>query len=149
VKPKVPRKKGQKIKTNRIDGISSYRHQIDISVHCKKHLILLECKKWKAKINARDFLAFLARIFDIEQRFQEQFEVQGSIVTPRGCRRGACKLAEHYKKIDLITATSIKDARVQFSARYSRFLKRQQTGIQSQPQPVPLSQSSEVAPVHG
>jgi hypothetical protein len=118
-------------------------------VHCKKHLIFLECKKWKAKINARDFLAFLARIFDIEQRFQEQFEVQGSIVTTRGCRRGACKLAEHYKKIDLITATSIKDASVQFSARYSRSLKIQQTGIQWQPQPVPLSQSSEVATVHG
>src|SRR2546426_96517 len=87
VKPKLPKKKGQKIKSNRIEGISGYLHQIDVSVHCSKNLILVECKKWKRKVEVGDFLAFLGRIRDIEEKFNNEIEVHRSIATTKGFQK--------------------------------------------------------------
>jgi len=139
VKSNIPKKKGQKAKINRIEGISNYKHQIDISVHAPKALILIECKKWSREVEVGHFLTFLGRILDIEQKYSGQFEVHGSIVTVKGFQKGVCTLAHHHQKVGLIIATSFDDVAIKFSERYSRFLKLQAVGLEWQPQPVPRS----------
>lgn len=139
VKPKVPKEKGQKAKINRIEGASGYKHQIDVSVHAPKALILVECKKWNREVEVGHFLIFLGRILDIEQNYGGQFEVHGSIATTKGFQKGVCTLAHYHQKVGLIIATSFDDVAIKFSERYSRFLKIQAVGLGWQPQPVPRS----------
>jgi len=69
-------------------------------------------------VNVSAFLTFLGRINDIVPT--NKGSVNGMIVTTTGFQRGVYKLAEQYKKIELVVAKSEKD----FVFRYGENLRR-------------------------
>ncbi|MCK4576576.1 restriction endonuclease [candidate division WOR-3 bacterium] len=108
----------RKGKRNKVQGVSGYRHQIDISLHGSSELVLIECKRWKSKVDVSAFLTFLGRYNDIVPTFNGS--VNGMLVTTNGFQRGVYKLAEHYRSIELVEAKSVKD----FVFRYGENLRR-------------------------
>jgi hypothetical protein len=80
---------------NHIPGASGFRHQIDVSVHTQKDLILYECKYWNANVDAEAILAFAARGIDIQRGHPNQV-VCLNIVVRHDLTRGARRLAEAF-----------------------------------------------------
>ncbi len=79
-------------------GVSGYPHQIDVSVVGTSDLILIECKKWTAKVSVDAVLTFLGRLIDIRPMFGGT--VHGVFVTTKQVQPAARTIAEYYD-IDL------------------------------------------------
>jgi len=84
---------------NKWRGASGFVHQIDVSLESNTDVLLVECKRWKSKVNAATFLALLARLMDIAggpdaagRRFR------GALVTSEGFQSGVYTLVKHYKR---------------------------------------------------
>lgn len=83
-------------KSNRLRGISGYEHQIDVSVHGDRDLLIAECKCWNRKIAVGDVLTFLGRIHDI-QPVVAPLKIHSFMVSQLGFQRGAKTIADHYR----------------------------------------------------
>ena len=83
-------------KHNHIEGSSGYEHQIDVSILGKKDLILVECKRWKRKVDVGHMLAFYARVCDIWGKLPQGMKVHAVFATTVGLQSGAITVAEYY-----------------------------------------------------
>jgi len=81
-------------RTNRVEGVSGYRHQIDVSIRDGEDLHLIECKRWAYAVEARDVLTLLGRIVDIRQKTEGK--LSASIITTAKYQSGAKQLADHF-----------------------------------------------------
>lgn len=93
-------------RTNRWQGASGYKHQIDVSVCGPTDLILGECKYWRRNISVESVLAFYGRVQDISSMFHGK--VHGIIATTTGFQPGAVKVATHFE-IDLRLVQSVHE----------------------------------------
>jgi len=86
-------------KENLWEGASGFLHQIDASLHNDRDVLLIECKYWKDKVRAIEFLAHYARILDIKRNQKnEGLNIRGAIVTTKGWQSGVEKLVRHYQE---------------------------------------------------
>jgi hypothetical protein len=85
---------------NRWQGVSGYKHQVDVSLQSTSKIILIECKCWERAVVVSQFLTFLARLQDIKP-MHPSAEVKGVMITNAGFQRGVLILANHYKVVDL------------------------------------------------
>jgi hypothetical protein len=89
---------------NKVTGASKYRHQIDVSVGNKSHLLMIECKCWNKKVTTEVLLTFAARVADIKESNTHR-QVYGILVSTKGFDPGAVTLAAHFEiKLCLVTS---------------------------------------------
>ena len=81
--------------TNRVAGISGYRHQIDASIGDKDFLFIVECKCWATAIPTIAVLTFASRFRDIQDK-RPTCAIEAAIVTTVGAHSGAHRLAKHF-----------------------------------------------------
>jgi len=81
---------------NLVRGASGFQHQIDVSVHTEKDLIVYECKYWDANVDPEAVLALAARGIDIQRAHPNQI-VSLNIVVKHDLTSGAQLLAEAFK----------------------------------------------------
>jgi len=93
--------------TNKIEGKSGYKHQIDVSIKTNNQIILIECKKYKNKVGLSDMLILIARVDDIRRKYPD-FKVTGVFFTTEGYTKNALTLARAYK-IEWNKAKTIKN----------------------------------------
>jgi uncharacterized protein (UPF0305 family) len=94
---------------NKIEGVSGFKHQIDVSIEIpNKKLFLVECKRYKKKVTVSDMLILIARINDIKRKRTEQ-QVEGCFFTTEGYTKPAIKVGTFYD-IELNTVEGIKRA---------------------------------------
>lgn len=87
-------------KNNRWEGASGFSHQIDASIHNESDALLIECKSWKFKVRAIEFLTLLGRLIDIRGNPKyRNLVIRGAIGTTRGWQSGAEKLVKHYSEL--------------------------------------------------
>jgi len=103
---------------NRLQGVSGYRHQIDVSVIGPQDLILVECKCWTKKVRVEQVLAFAGRVCDIGLAFSGR-TIHAAIATTVGFQTGAEMVAKHFN-IDLRRVTSPSE----FAAAYKNHVMR-------------------------
>ncbi len=97
--------------TNKIEGASGFKHQIDVSIEIpKEKFILVECKRYKSKVTLPDMLILIARIDDIRKK--KKINVSGIFFTTVGYTKPARKVGSYYN-IELNTAKDIKQFAVQ------------------------------------
>jgi hypothetical protein len=91
--------------TNRIEGASGFKHQIDVSIEVpSEKLFLVECKHYKSKVTVSDMLVLIARIDDISKK--KSIKVMGCFFTTKGYTEPARKVGSCYN-IELNTFTDI------------------------------------------
>ena len=80
---------------NKIRGASGHRHQIDVSVSTPQRLLLVECKRWHAKVSLSAALVFYARIVDIGKAMDDQNKsIVAALASASGFTRGAAQFAD-------------------------------------------------------
>ena len=85
-------------KTNKWKGISTCKHQIDVSIECENNIYLIECKKYSgAPIKLSDILVLYSRIVDIQE--QHSKKIKGIFFTTIGYQSGAIKFGNYYNII--------------------------------------------------
>jgi len=85
--------------TNKWEGISGFKHQIDVSLKNNQHVLLIECKYWKNRIRAEVILSVLKRLEDIRNGPEANGrECRIALVVSKGFQKGVKKLGEFYKK---------------------------------------------------
>jgi hypothetical protein len=52
-------------RSNRLEGGSGYKHQIDVSLSVGRAIYLIECKRWDDKIGVEEVMVLAARGSDI------------------------------------------------------------------------------------
>ncbi len=80
---------------NLIRGASGFQHQIDVSVHTEKELIIYECKFWGTNVDPEAVLALATRGIDIQRAHPNQI-VSLNIVVRHDLTIGAQRLAEAF-----------------------------------------------------
>ena len=104
--------------TNKWEGASGHRHQIDVSVEwAGERLILVECKFAGPNrgISVSDALVHYGRVHDIQQRLPD-LQVEGWLVTNKPIQPGATKICSHYG-ITVHTVTSPSEFMLEFRPR--------------------------------
>jgi hypothetical protein len=82
---------------NLILGKSGYRHQIDVSLSTKDHLILIECKCLNRLIGVAEMLVLASRLADIRELESEGGrEVSALIISKKGASGPAIRLSRHF-----------------------------------------------------
>lgn len=81
--------------TNRIQGASGYRHQVDVSLVGPANVYLIECKLWGRKVGVGEALTLAARAADV-RGLSRSTEVQCILASNAGLTRGAKKIAAHF-----------------------------------------------------
>lgn len=103
----IPRFIGAKIgsaKNNRFQGVSGYKHQIDVSIKTDKLLILIECKHYSKKIGVSEILIMSARDIDIKKSNQE-LSTHSYIITTKGETRNVLGLKKEFGVgVDIVTS---------------------------------------------
>ena len=108
-------------RSNKWQGVSQAKHQIDVSVDGRNDVLLVECKKWKEKVDLRSFLSFLARVIDIrskEIKSKEKRHVHAVFVTTVGFDQGNIQKLADYYNIDL----SVVHSEYEFLMKYKGLL---------------------------
>lgn len=82
-------------RANRIEGFSSFKHQIDVSLECDSDIVLIECKMWTKNITVSEYLVLLGRVLDIKKRNPNK-RVRGAMVTTKGWQPGVSTLNSTY-----------------------------------------------------
>ena len=84
---------------NKWEGISTCKHQIDVSIECDNDIYLIECKKYSKKysIKLSDILVLHSRIVDIQGKHNKK--IKGIFFTTIGYQSGAIKFGNYYKII--------------------------------------------------
>lgn len=99
-------------KNNKWKGASTHNHQIDVSVEYKDKIYIVECKKYKYRINVADMLVLVGRIKDIQSN--EKRKINGIFFTTKGYQVGAKKIAKYFQ-IVINTAMSIDEFAAQLA----------------------------------
>lgn len=94
-------------RNNRHAGASGYRHQIDVSLTGERHIYLIECKRWEAKIGVEEVMVLAARGTDIAQA-HDNVTLHAVLASKVGATRGAITLAQHFR-IQLETVRSAQE----------------------------------------
>ncbi len=102
---------------NLIPGASGFRHQVDVSVHTEKDLILYECKYWGGNVDPEAILALAARGIDIQGAHPNQLVVL-NIVVSHDLTSGAQLLAQEFK-IGCHVAKSAAEFRVGYKTDWA------------------------------
>lgn len=96
--------KGRK---NKIEGVSGYKHQIDVSLEFDNELLLIECKKWTTNVPVGQYLTLFGRLADISSNYPNK-NVRAALVTSKGWQSGVKQLNEFYRKeLSLFHVTEI------------------------------------------
>jgi Holliday junction resolvase len=83
---------------NKWEGISTCKHQIDVSIECDNDIYLIECKKYSEDpIKLSDILVLYSRIVDIQGKHNKK--IKGIFFTTIGYQSGAIKFGNYYKII--------------------------------------------------
>lgn len=82
-------------RVNRLQGFSSYKHQIDVSLECDTDIVLIECKLWTRTITVSEYLVLLGRVEDIAKANPNK-RVRGALVTTNGWQSGVITLNSAY-----------------------------------------------------
>lgn len=83
--------------TNKIQGASGHKHQIDVSYNDPAgNLFLVECKYWNSLVEAGGVLTFLGRIVDIKKA-RPSATVLGAMATTIGYQSGALLIANYWR----------------------------------------------------
>ena len=102
---------------NKHEGISGFKHQIDISVEAPNgNLVVIECKRFGKPVRLQDVLVFLGRVLDIEAKRAPR-SVTGVIVTTKRFTKHGHSLALHYS-IQLLQVAHVPDAIMQVRNSY-------------------------------
>ncbi len=80
---------------NKLQGASSYKHQIDVSLTGVPNIYLIECKRWDDKIGVEEIMVLAARGTDIAQS-RKSVKVHCILATKVGATRGAVTLAQYF-----------------------------------------------------
>ncbi|MFZ2146061.1 MAG: restriction endonuclease [Sedimentisphaerales bacterium] len=99
-------------KNNKWKGASTHNHQIDISVEYKDKIYIVECKRYKQRINVANMLVLVGRIKDIQAN--EKRKINGIFFTTKGYQGGAKKVAKYFQ-IVINTAMSIDEFAAQLA----------------------------------
>ncbi|MHB1107674.1 MAG: hypothetical protein ACYCZ2_15060 [Lutibacter sp.] len=92
---------------NRIEGISGYKHQIDVYLESDNDILLIECKKWTTNVPVGQYLTLFGRLVDISFKYPNR-NVRAALVTSKGWQSGVTQLNNHYgKKLSLFHVTEI------------------------------------------
>ena len=92
---------------NRIEGVSGYKHQIDVCLESDTELLLIECKKWTTNVPVGQYLTLFGRLVDISSKYPNR-NVRAALVTSKGWQSGVTQLNKHYgKKLSLFHVTEI------------------------------------------
>jgi hypothetical protein len=92
----------RKGRTNLIPGASGFEHQIDVSIHLPRKLVLMECKYIRRPVEVHHALVLAARLADVRQAHPDHV-VSGSLVSTKSVRVGAYKIAKHFGfSVDLV-----------------------------------------------
>lgn len=94
-------------RSNRLEGRSGYKHQIDVSLSSCTALYLIECKRWDDKIGIQEVMVLAARDTDISQ-LHPSANIKAILVSKTGATRGAKMLASHFG-IDLEIVSSPRE----------------------------------------
>lgn len=82
------------------EGVSGFRHQIDVSIDNGIDVLLIECKLWKSGVRATEFLAHLGRLRDIRNNPKNKNRnIRGALVTNQKLQSGVEVLARYYSEI--------------------------------------------------
>ena len=88
-------------RTNYMQGLSGYRHQIDVSFFYKESIYIIECKCWKRKLGVQEVLTLAGRAKDIQDSCA-QHTVIPVLISIKGASRYASPLAEYFNiKIEI------------------------------------------------
>ena len=82
-------------KSNLVRGASGYAHQIDVSIHLPKEIVLIECKRLKRHVQVSHALTLAARLLDIREG-NPTLRVSASLVSMSSVAVGCFKIASHY-----------------------------------------------------
>lgn len=94
-------------RNNRIEGISGYKHQIDVYLESDNDILLIECKKWTTNVPVGQYLTLFGRLVDISSKYPNK-KVRAALVTSKGWQSGVTQLNNHYgKKLSLFHVTEI------------------------------------------
>lgn len=80
----------------RMTGGSGYRHQIDVAVESRSHIVLVECKHWKTRIGVKEVLVLKSRQADIKDA-SPGCRVEALFATTVGATLGARRLAKYFE----------------------------------------------------
>lgn len=109
-------------KNNKWKGASGFAHQIDASIYNDSDALLIECKSWKFRVRAIEFLTLLGRLKDIrENPNYRNLNIRGAIVTTKGWQSGVEKLVRHYSEICSVFV--IKEDREIVDMIHTHFIK--------------------------
>ncbi|HEY9222489.1 MAG TPA: hypothetical protein VIO43_13050 [Lutibacter sp.] len=94
-------------KQNKIEGVSGYKHQIDVCLESDEEILLIECKKWTKKLPVREYLTLFGRLEDILSKYPNK-KVRAALVTSIEWQSGVEQLNKFYgKKLSLFQVTEI------------------------------------------
>ena len=83
---------------NKWEGISTCKHQIDVSIERDNDIYLIECKKYtKKSIELSDILVLYSRIVDIQGKHNKK--IKGIFFTTTRYHSGVIKFGNYYKII--------------------------------------------------
>ena len=82
-------------KSNLIKGASGFAHQIDVSIHLPKEIVLIECKRLNRRVQVNHALTLAARLLDIREANPTR-RVSASLVSMDSVAIGCFKIASHY-----------------------------------------------------
>ena len=99
-------------RSNKVKGVSTYPHQIDVSIQTASSLHLIECKCLNRKVLLADVLVLLGRLTDIAAAHPTA-AVTASMVSRKGVTRNGTLVAEQFS-IQVDKVHSLK----QYSFRY-------------------------------
>lgn len=101
---------------NRIEGVSGYKHQIDVSLQDSHRLFIIECKQWNKKAGVAEVLVLASRSIDIQQNFPS-LKVFPILVSTKEATKPAKQIAGHFK----IAIEAVKSA-AEFGLRLGNFI---------------------------
>lgn len=82
-------------RSNRLEGGSGYKHQIDVSLSGGTATYIIECKRWDQKIGIEEVMVLAARGSDISH-LNPAATIKAILASKTGATRGAIVLAKHF-----------------------------------------------------
>lgn len=97
---------------NKWIGVSSYEHQIDVTIENQTDVLIVECKHWRTRsVGVESLLTLLARVRDIMDGPKVSGRrVRGALATTMKFQKGVHVLARYYnKEVSLFEVRSVDD----------------------------------------
>lgn len=104
--------------TNRIEGKSGFRHQIDLSLENHESLFLLELKNYHRPVSVDAVLVIAARRLDIAAARPDK-KLHTSLISTKDVTGGANMLADHFE-VEIDRVESMTSYGLTFAKRHFR-----------------------------